>query len=108
MKLFLNFLFVVKPRPESRHSQDLLPQLPVLSLVLHLHLLQVAEQLPRHGRERGLRGGPDDGLSAPLRRPVEEPEEGSGDDVAGDALVDAHVSLDIGRADARVDLKRET
>ena len=108
VKFLLNIFFVVKFRPESCHSQHFFSQLAVLGHVLHVPLLHVPEESPRQAGDGGLRGGPDDSLSSSLCRLTDQPEGGPGDQVAGDGLVHAHVSHDVGGALAREHLQQQS
>ena len=66
--------------------------------------LHAAEELARHPVQAGVGGGPDDALGPPGRGPGQQPQQRVGDDVARDAPVHSHVSLDVCGADSGVNL----
>ena len=71
----------------------------------HLH---AAEELASHPVQAGVGGGPDDALGPPSRGPGQQPQQRVGDDVAGDAPVHSHVSLDVCGAHSGVNLDIKT
>ena len=76
-----------------------------ISTDIHLH---ITEQFARHLVEARVRGGPQHRLRPSCGGAGGEPEDGRGDQVAGDGLVHAHVPLDVGGAHPWVHLTQSS